>query len=389
MIRPLWQIEEQVWDITAKALDFPLNKEELLLSAIREQCAYYTTERDFTLSFTKLPDSAVAAFASFFTICDMEKVTYPLQELRFRNELPKSKVWKVLDLGCGAGAMSLGVLAFVKESLLTGSASFGDDVGITLDVTLIDREKRLLNIANRSVRSIGEMWQCIAGVQTRCQDLEEFERTNSSDTFDLILLGNVVNELPEALQEKLVSKVIDLLTPDGKCIVIEPALRATSRKLHEIRDNIIAKNKGYILAPCTHQSLPCPVLAKPQDWCHEAKSVVLPPRTQRLAQKSKLRTGRQKYAYLTIGRSVSTVSVPKGERRVVSDVMKHKGRYECFVCGEDGRHRLRLLKKNRSAANRSFLEIERGDLVACDTSSEVGKEESFDYVRPTVSPAKE
>src|SRR5439155_17805257 len=86
---------------------------------------------------------------------------------------------------------------------------------------------------------------------------------------DLVVMGTLLNELPAEARLSLVQRALAAVSPDGAVIVIEPALRETSRALHELRDAVLAGGHGFVFAPCTRTCAPCPALADPDDWCHE------------------------------------------------------------------------------------------------------------------------
>ena len=145
-----------------------------------------------------------------------------------------------------------------------------------------------------------------------------------------------------------------------------------SRALHELRDAILAKASAHVFAPCTRTLAPCPMLANPDDWCHEDREVKLPPKTHELARLTHLRDSGLKFSYLTL-RKTDTPLVEAGPAawRVVSESFIAKGKHEMFGCSNAGRVPLRLLKRNRTEANRAFERARRGDvLVSTDAHDE-------------------
>jgi hypothetical protein len=111
------------------------------------------------------------------------------------------------------------------------------------------------------------------------------------------------------------------------------------------------------------------MLANPDDWCHEDRDVKLPQRTHELARLTHLRDSGLKFSYLTLRKSDAPL-VEQGPAawRVVSEAFIAKGKHEMFGWSNAGRVPLRLLKRNRTEANRAFERAKRGDvLVAADT----------------------
>lgn len=329
-----------------------------LTRAIIDRSKRYTSDRD-RLSAPADRTADLAARAVFFTIADAMKIAIPLGELANRGLLPARRPLRVVDAGAGCGAMSLGVVASVHTDA-TGEASF--------EITAIDRDVDALRIAAGALREFATSRGIVAGVTTRVADV----KSTSLPHADLVVMGTVLNELDAASRLQLVEEALAAIAPDGAVIIVEPALRDTSRALHELRDAIISNQRAHVFAPCTRTIAPCPMLANPDDWCHEDREVKLPPRTHELARLTHLRDSGLKFSYLTLRRSdAPLVEHGPAAWRVVSEAFIAKGKHEMFGCSNAGRVPLRLLKRNRSEANRAFERARRGDvLVAADQQDE-------------------
>ncbi|HJX65588.1 MAG TPA: small ribosomal subunit Rsm22 family protein [Polyangia bacterium] len=174
-----------------------------------------------------------------------------------------------------------------------------------------------------------------------------------SGRFDLIICAHLLNELGDRLDLDGRARLLagwcrDLLELDGTCIVIEPALRDTSRALLGVRDRLLAAGL-HVVAPCFCQTA-CPALQRDRDWCHDSAEVLIAGRS------------RVDFSYLVVRRSAAT-EVDPGRYRVVSDPLKDKGRLRFFVCGVSGRFVLMRLDRDRSAANQALDRARRGDIV--------------------------
>jgi len=174
-----------------------------------------------------------------------------------------------------------------------------------------------------------------------------------SGCFDLIMAAHLLNELSERLDLDGRARLVagwcrDLLEPDGTCIVIEPALRDTSRALLGVRDRLLAAGLR-VAAPCFCQTV-CPALQRERDWCHDSAEVLVAGRS------------RVDFSYLVLRRSTAT-DIDTDRYRVVSDPIKDKGRLRFFVCGVTGRFQLLRLDRDRSAANQALDQAHRGDIV--------------------------
>jgi ribosomal protein RSM22 (predicted rRNA methylase) len=183
----------------------------------------------------------------------------------------------------------------------------------------------------------------------------------------------------------VVQRALAALTDDGAVIIIEPALRDTSRALHAIRDAVIASAAGHVFAPCTRRTAPCPALADPDDWCHEDRPLELSPRTAELARRTGLRDSGMKLAYLVLRKQpLDLVEAGEAAWRVVSAPRPAKGKLEVIGCSAHGRVPLRLLKRNRTSSNRALEHAERGDVVEASGSPDDARLELAAETRVTL-----
>jgi hypothetical protein len=335
-----------------------------LTRAIVDRSKRYTSERERLSS--KAPGD-LAARAAFFTIADAMKVAIPLAELANRGAIPPRRPLRIVDLGAGCGALSLGVVAILDSDAI-GGAMF--------DFTLIDRDLDALRIASSALRGFAARRGCEASITTRVADVT----STAIPPADLILAGTVLNELPEPARLPLVQRALAALADDGALILIEPALRETSRELHVLRDAAIAAGV-HVFAPCTRTLAPCPMLENPSDWCHEDRAVTLPPMTAELARLTHLRDAGLKFSYLVLRKQPLALVERPNAWRVVSEQLPAKGKLELYGCSNAGRVPLRLLRRNRSDANRAFERAQRGDVLVVD-ETELGPQTQVERVMP-------
>jgi ribosomal protein RSM22 (predicted rRNA methylase) len=138
-----------------------------------------------------------------------------------------------------------------------------------------------------------------------------------------------------------------LLAPGGTLILIEPALRETSRALLQVRDRLRAAGL-HIVAPCFCQTS-CPALVRERDWCHDAVSS---------------NDGRRiDFSYLVVRRAALTEPVSTDWLRIVSDPLPEKGKLRLFACGAGGRTAVVRLDRHASPANAALDRLGRGDVA--------------------------
>ncbi len=340
------ELEEVIHAATRAALgDGPLAT-PALTRAILDRSRRYTSERD-RLASDRAGD--LAARAMFFTIADAMKIAIPLGELAHRHALPAARPLRIVDLGAGCGAMSLGAIATLPPD-------------VALDILAIDRDSGALAIARAAVRDFAARRGQAVAIQTRDEDITRAKLPAA----DLIVIGTLLNELTAPARLALVERALAAIGEDGAVIIVEPALRDTARALHELRDQILAARRGHVFAPCTRAGAPCPALADPSDWCHEDRALQLPRRTAELARLTHLRDGGMKFAYLVLRRQPLALVEPAPAWRMVSAPMPAKGKLEIIGCSDAGRTPLRLLRRHRNAGNRSFEQADRGDVLVIE-----------------------
>jgi ribosomal protein RSM22 (predicted rRNA methylase) len=308
---------------------------------------------------------ALCARLCFFLPRDFAKVQAPLCELAAVSALPSPRVLRVLDLGSGLGATGLSAAAFALR--LPGVER--------VQIDAVDRDPAALAVQ----RALCERWSRDAGLKielrTRCAPLGDGLFGQLSPPYHLVLLGFVLNELApasgiaadtSASQHTRLSRLCELLAPDGALIVLEPSLREHSRALQQVRSRFAAAaGPPYVFAPCLHRGL-CPLLERERDWCHEQLPLALPARAAQLARAAGLRDTGLSFSYLTLHtaeRSLAELAPGQHAHRVVSAPLRSKGKLELLVCGADDARRLQRLDRHERPGNAALDTLHRGNVV--------------------------
>jgi len=263
------------------------------------------------------------------------------------GELP-SRPRAVLDLGSGPGPLAFAAL----------------DAGAA-EVTAADRSPAALELARALAAEAEE------AIATRSWDPSKPRAELPSGEFDVVCAGHLLNELfgdgesPAALDRRaeLLETALARLKKRGSLVVIEPALRETSRALLGVRDRLVAR--GYaIRAPCLFKES-CPALVKASDWCHAERSWQTPPLVDALARDAGLHKEALKMSYLVVAPKGEAWPPPPEGRlfRIVSEPLEGKGRQRYIGCGPEGRIGLALQEKHRTAGNERFFTLRRGDVI--------------------------
>jgi precorrin-6B methylase 2 len=358
------ELEEAVLAAAREVLgDAPLAA-PALHRAVVDRSERYTTDR---AKLARPADRAadLAARAAFFTIADAIKIAIPIAELRNRGALPVRERLRVVDAGAGCGALGLGLAS----------------TGLAFDYVALDRDTDALAIASRALRAYAPGLT----VTTRGCDVTK----EALPAADLVVMGTLLNELPAAARLPLVERALATIGDDGAVIILEPALRETTRALHELRDALVARDRAHVFAPCTRRGAPCPALADPDDWCHEDRLVRFPPHTAELARVTHLRDGNLKFSYLVLRRSPTPLVEAGGVAwRVVSAPHQPKGKLELLGCSDAGRIQIRLLKRHRTDTTKSIERVRRGNVLVIDTPAgeerlEIQSESRVDTIDPS------
>jgi ribosomal protein RSM22 (predicted rRNA methylase) len=241
------------------------------------------------------------------------RTTAALERIFGAMSLPPPR--RVLDLGAGTGAAGRAIVERWPGVELVSVDKVSSSADVRADVT-------------RAIRPAG-----VAG------------------RFDMVVAAHLLNELAldvDGRARLVLGWCRDLLTDDGHCILIEPALRETSRGLLAVRDRLVSA-RHFVVAPCLWQG-PCPALVRERDFCHASGDAIADGRS------------RVDFSYLVV-RKQGRACDDLGLFRVVSDPMKDKGRLRFFACGPVGRVLLTRLDRDSGPANQAFERIARGDLV--------------------------
>ncbi len=333
---------------------------ERVVWAVAELSQLFTKERA-TLKRSYLDDHAYAmAYLSYFLPVNLAKIQVLL------NEMPAPKVdqrFSVLDLGSGPGTGILAVLDWWHRRKLSNA----------LSVTAVDD-------SSGALRQAGQLWDryCRAAsiqeadLRTYEGDLERrvwLEQVRQKGPFDLIILSNCLNEIfvniddPIMARTALVEEFLTLLTTRGTMMIVEPALRQTSRALHQVRDRLLQMKRCTIYSPCLHESN-CPALAKPDDWCHEERAWEPPAIIKGIDEEVGFIKDALKFSYLLLRNDGKTIVNRRADvYRVVSELRELKGEKRAWLCNEQGRHEVGRQDRLASLGNEAFDQWHRGAIV--------------------------
>lgn len=319
--------------------------------SVRELSDVYTVGRG-TLPREQRAGRHLVAKALYFLCSDAPKVCLALDACR-DSDAGFADGSRIVDLGCGVGATSVGLLAWL--------AANRGRVG-PISIVGVDREAASLALWRRVVLETAARAGARVEVETRTDDLLDTDVTDA----DLVLCQTALNESLGASErhDERTARAVGRWASACRTLVIEPALRTTTRALQHLRDEVLSAGAAHVVAPCPHQ-LRCPMLARPYDWCHVARRMAATPRVADVQALTRRRDERSLLAYVAFAPGAARAAPTGGvELRLVGEPLGSRGKTERWACASDGSLRcLRVLDRERSPMNAALLAAECGDRV--------------------------
>ena len=231
-------IPHREWEPEALPADYSRAVEELLVdrfgpdwhrgesgatlrSAIRKLKADYLAGDDIEYDATTAAGYAIYHLPAYYAA-----VGYVLATLTERGLLPASP--RVLDVGAGVGGPGLGLHDFI----FGGDPETRDPEAALVDYHAVEPSpaadvlEGLLGETSRNFRST-----------IHRSTIEAFDYESVDGPFDLIVFGNVCNELDDPVA--VVDNAVSQLTDDGTILLLEPADRNTATELRAIERAVV------------------------------------------------------------------------------------------------------------------------------------------------------
>lgn len=329
----------------------------------------FTRDRGASDAGYMADDALRRGYVAYFLPVNLGKVQALLDELPASDQAPTSPL-RVLDIGSGPGTAALAVLDWMRHQP-------GDRQG-AVEAVVLDRSapalrdaERLWTAYMREARVPSAMLAPLRADIGKGRWLDEL-RARRPAGFDLVIAANVLSEVGDGARDAierrtaLAESLLSLLAPQGSLIVIEPALRETSRCLHHVRDALLAKQVCTVYSPCLHDR-PCPALVKADDWCHEERGWTPPPIVSAIDQVVGFIKDALKFSYVILRKDGRTIVHREPTvYRVVSELREMKGEKRAWLCNESGRPEVGRLDRMRLPVNAAFDEWHRGAIVRVD-----------------------
>jgi ribosomal protein RSM22 (predicted rRNA methylase) len=324
------------------------------LQIIRKQMK--TLASDFAACVPSEDRYADGYFAYNFPT-NVAKTMVVVQEMMqvYPGLLSNKKSWHILDIGCGEGAGLYGIYYGIREYTRVDAFNV---IGIDRSLKMLSRAKYLSNWLRNTDPNVK--------ISFLKRAIGFNYRFALRPKYDLVLCVNSLTEIVQGVRipMRFLNSILNSLTDGGLLIIIEPALKRSSRRLMSMRDELSSNERTQVLLPCLHDN-PCALLKldSRNEWCHQSVTWSPPRFLEVLNQGLSREIDILKFAYLVIAKRRMHLRKPKGYR-VVSQLLKEKGKQRCFLCTPEGRVELVRLNRSKSVTNAAFDSIYKGAVVS-------------------------
>lgn len=295
---------------------------------------------------------ARAAYTLYFSVTGAATVQTALD---LAQAWPQPKpVLRVLDIGAGPLSASLGVAARL-------------DAAVQLQVTAIDGVRAALDDGAALLRALRPR----AAIALHAGNLREgkFLHHAAAGEHDLIILANVLNEWDVGGGKRqpaaeLVERVLGRhLAPGGTVLLVEPATRAGSHALIEVREHLLATMGLRLLGPCLGDGA-CPLAGSRRDWCFSEQPWQRPPHIAALDKAIGHERGTLKFSYLALTADDQPAPAAPADRfRVIGGPMREGTTYRRYLCGVDGKRVAEVENAPHGRIPAVLLQAWRGDAI--------------------------
>jgi ribosomal protein RSM22 (predicted rRNA methylase) len=305
---------------------------------------------------------SLAAYGIFFFPQTFMRMRAVLREWRtasgetfFAENQRENRPFRILDLGCGAGASTLAAAMALR--------------GHVVAITAVDHSPQALAALRRLFDATRGKFCPDATLETLPLDARA---DGVAGVFELILASFVVNELfpsaEDAVIERWLRAQLNRLSPHGALVMIEPAGAATCERLQRLRNHFADDPSVAILAPCPH-ALPCPLFGAERGWCHDVRSWRVPDSVNLINRHMFRSVQDLKHGLLILGRRTPGPRQPPWQQdadcfRMIAPMKRTKGCITTCGCFGDGTlHDVEIMTRALTHDQKdALMAFDRGDV---------------------------
>ncbi|MEK6579705.1 MAG: small ribosomal subunit Rsm22 family protein, partial [Bdellovibrionota bacterium] len=219
----------------------------------------------------------------------------------------KTGVLRVADLGAGPGTASIALVQYIL-------ANYREDMPI-LEFEWYDSNREVMEDGCSLLETMSESFPKLRGKIRVNPIIKSWQQACKTlkGPYSLIFFGHVLNEAPQAADERLLSQVIEA-SAGGGILFLEPATKRSAQILASLRQllidrELIEPSGRAFWGPCLHAGI-CP-LGEGRDWCHFSVRADIPGHWFKRISKA-LGSERQwvKFSYLWLSSKDARPSLP-------------------------------------------------------------------------------
>ena len=294
--RPAYLDGPRYLDALARALGDPLGSPQRLQalgSATQDVWSSFNTQREPSNFHSRYLDGARGdAYLASFLIPNAERV-FSVLSAKGKSAcagLLRQRELRICDYGCGPWSATVGALSAL------GALSQGKLP--RLQISGVDRSLHLPEVG------LGLLQESLCpGAEVELERLSALPPQRPGEGFHIILLANVLNELPPPARLGLLTKLARRLLPGGILLVLEPGQDEHAWALSRLRNRFLEAVPALaLLGPCPHRG-PCPLTpeAGRKDWCWFSHRFEVPPLLRAVDSVSGLSHQYLGFSYLLLG----------------------------------------------------------------------------------------
>ncbi|MGB9822453.1 MAG: small ribosomal subunit Rsm22 family protein [Thermodesulfovibrio sp.] len=286
-----------------------------------------------SIDYMKNQDILKGYLAYFFPV-NLSKVYGILKELFRHPSISHKKDLKIVDIGCGPCPAVLPVFKLFEQGII--SAGYIRYEGVELEDQAMNFAKEMIERFKPYNLSVNyEFLKADASDVKTYVELKELKP-------DIMIFSNSMGELfdKQGISQEDFIKFIKYFiyrNENFTLIIIEPATKRSSMRLHKLRDSLIDELKLYPYSPCLN-NLACSAL-KANNWCYEERRWI-PPEYLSFLSAVGLQVNYLKFSYVILRKDGINIKDTFPEHEMVikntSHLLNEKGKSRLWGCW-DGR----------------------------------------------------
>lgn len=330
----------------------------------------FTTERPEEFPDYARDEDARLAYAVLFAPQTWARIRFPLAEaIDLRGfAAPRDRPCRVLDLGAGVATAGLSAAQMLVHR--AGAPS--------VELVSIDRSAAALAAA-RAWRTPRLASLERVHVDERALDLTTplHPEIRRDAPYDLVIASFSFNEAfasrPDEEATRWLRELATLLSPTGRIVIVEAALRAVAARLRRVAAPVIDDRVLHVHGPDLHGRL-APPPSDERFADHEVRRWTPPWSLERLNARLRLSLAELTFTSLTLG-LVAPAPVDPEAFRLTSPIARVKGRWVFTGLDARGeRHDYELLDRGLDdAAAAALRDLERGDVLVAAGARDLGQ----------------